>query len=181
MIARIKKSLTSVPTTFAEAVTYLTSIGEKQREINRIKRETKAKVKEINDKANEEISVLSQDRNNFFVALFAFASPRKASLTYEVRTQVTSSGTFGWRWTPPAVELAEGVSDQEVIDRLKARGLTQYVRTVEELNREEMLKGRPVVKGVAYTQRDEFFAKPKMAKADGCAEELVKITETIDA
>lgn len=180
MIKRIKKTLTAIPASVAEAATYLVSIGEKQREINRIKRETKAKVDEVNAAANKEIADLKRDRDNFFVALFGFAAPRKKELTKDRRTVSTSAGSFGWRWTTPSVELAEGRTDQDIIATLKKLGLPQYVRVIEELDRDALLRDRPLVRGVSYTQRDEFFAKPKLAKGEGRAEELVKITEAID-
>lgn len=176
MIKRLKKTLTAIPASVAEAATYIVSIGEKQKEINRIKRDTKKAV----DVAKKTIEGLAKERNQFFVALFGFAQPRKAELTKDVRTQKTFAGTFGWRWTTPYVDLKEGKSDQDIIAALKRDGLTQYIRTTFELDREAMLRDRPKVAGITYSQRDEFFAKPKLGKGDGRAEELVKITEAID-
>ena len=180
MIKRIKKTLTAIPASIQEAATYLLSIGEKQREINKIKRETKKEVELLNSEANKKVDALKKDRDAFFVALFGYAAPRKAELTKETRSQATFAGTFGWRWTTPMVEVAEGKNDQDVIKTLKRIGLTDYIRVVEEVDREALLRDRPNVPGVSYTQRDEFFAKPKMKKEDGKAEELVKITEAID-
>jgi phage host-nuclease inhibitor protein Gam len=176
MIKRLKKTLTAIPASVAEAATYLVSIGEKQREINRVKRETKKACED----AKKKVEDLSRERNAFFTALFAFAQPRKAELTEDKRTQKTFAGTFGWRWTTPYVDLKEGKTDAQIIATLKRDGLTQYIRVVEELDREAMLRDRPEVAGVLYSQRDEFFAKPKLKKEDGRAEELVKITESID-
>ena len=180
MIKRIKKSLTAIPASVAEAAQYLLSIGEKQREINAIKRDTKAKIDTLNKESNEKILGLKKDRDNFFVALFAYAQPRKKSLTSNRRSVPTIAGTFGWRFTPPAVLLQEGKTDQDIIKTLKRMGLSDYVRVVEEVDREALLRDRPTVPGVSYTQIDEFFAKPKMKKGEGRAEELVKITEAID-
>lgn len=180
MIKRIKKTLTAIPASIAEAATYLVSIGNKQREINKLKRETKEEVDRINAEAKKKITELTKDRDAFFTALFAFAAPRKAELTKEARSQKTHAGTFGWRWTTPAVELKEGKTDEQIITTLEKLKLFQYIRVVKELDREAMLRDRPIVPNVSYTQRDEFFAKPKMNKGDGRAEELVKMTEAID-
>ncbi len=177
--ARIKKSLTVIPASIQEATSFLISIGEKQREINRVKRETKAAVDTLKSKADEKVSALTKDRDAFFVALFAFAAPKKAELTQDARSQKTAAGTFGWRWTTPMVDIVEGKTDQDIIATLKRKGLTTYIRVVEELDREAMLRDRPEVSGVSYTQRDEFFAKPKMKKGEGSAEELVK-TDAVD-
>lgn len=179
MIKRLKKALTAIPASIAEAAGYLASIGEKQREINKIKREAKKQIEEINAEAKKKLGVIVKDRDAFFNALFAFAAPRKAELTRETRSQVTSTGTFGWRWTPPAVELADGKTDEDIIRSLEKRELFQYIRVVKELDREALLRDRPLISGVSYTQRDEFFAKPKMKREEGRAEELVR-TEAID-
>jgi phage host-nuclease inhibitor protein Gam len=179
IITRIKKSLTYIPSSLSEAIAYLTSIGSKQREINRVKREAKAKIEAINSDVKKTIEVLTKDRDAFFTSLFTFSSTHKKELTKDTRSQKTDAGTFGWRWTTPYVDIAEGVSDEKIIATLKRKGLTDYIRIIEELDREAMLRDRPEVPGVSYSQRDEFFAKPKLAKEDGRAEELVK-TEAID-
>lgn len=181
MITRIKKSFTLVPASIAEAITFLVSIGSAQRDINRVKREAKAKVEAINAEAKAEVEVLTKTRDTFFNALFAFASARKVDLTKITRSQKTAAGVFGWRWTPPYVEIAGDKSDEQIIKMLKHNGLTQYVRVIEEIDREALLRDRPKLFGVSYMQRDEFFAKPKLAKEEGRAEELTKTeTEAID-
>lgn len=180
MIKRLKKSLSAIPASIMEAATYLVSIGEKQREINKVKREAKKKVERINADMKKKVSVIVKDRDAFFYALFAFAAPRKAELTHVTRSQATYAGTFGWRWTPPAVEIADGKTDEDIIAKLEKNGLACYVRVVKELDREALLRDRPTVSGISYTQRDEFFAKPKMKREEGRAEELVKSTEAID-
>lgn len=179
MITRIKKSLAYVPASLLEATRFLVSIGQKQREINRLKREAKQKVEAINVATKKSVEELTKERDTFFVALFAFASSRKAELTKVTRSQKTDAGTFGWRFTPPYVDIAEGKSDQDIIAVMKKDGLNKYIRVIEEIDRDAMLRDRPEVKGVCYSNRDEFFAKPKLAKEDGRAEELVK-TEAID-
>lgn len=179
MIARIKKTLSYVPASLTEAMTFLTSIGMKQREINRVKREAKQKVEKINNDAKDSVKKLTKERDAFFNSLFSFASSRKEELTKVNRSQKGEAGTFGWRWTTPYVDIREGLSDQDIIENLKKTGQIAYIRIVEELDREAMLRDRPTVSGVSYTQRDEFFAKPKLAQEDGRAEELVK-TEAVD-
>ena len=175
---RIKKTLTAIPASIKEAMGFLASIGDKQREINKIKHETKKKIERLNAEAKQKIEGLTKDRDNFFTALFAFASPRKEELTRVTRSQKTEAGTFGWRWTTPYVELAKGLTDEDVISTLKKNGLTEYIRVIEEVDREAMLRDQPKVSGVSYMQRDEFFAKPRMTKEAGRAEELVRQGET---
>lgn len=183
MATRIKKTLSYVPASLSEAVTFLVSIGKKQIEINKLKREAKAKIESIKEDTDQKVALLTVDRDNFFTALFSFASARKEELTKVTRSQKTSAGTFGWRWTTPYVDIKEGVEDAVIIARLKAKGLTQYIRVIEELDREAMLRDHPEVKDVEYSNRDEFFAKPKLTKEEGSAVELAcvaKNTEAVD-
>lgn len=180
MINRIKKSLTAIPASILEAATYLLSIGETQKEINRIKRDAANKVRAINAEAEAKVLLLKKDRDVSFFALYAFAASKRDELTKKSRSVATASGRFGWRWTPPAVALAEGVSEEEVITLLESAGMGDYVRTMKEIDREALLRNRPDVPGIEYVQREEFFAKPKMTKEDGRAEELVKSTEAVD-
>lgn len=180
MVTRIKKSFTAVPETLTTALWYLRAIGDKQREINRLKREAKKKIEEISEGMKKEVEILTRDRNNSFTAFYAFASLRKKELTKATRSQKTEAGVFGWRWTTPYVELAEGKTDSDIISTLKKKGLTTYIRVTEEIDREALLRDRPTVSGVSYVNRDEFFVKPKLSKEEGRAEELSKVTEAID-
>lgn len=183
MSTRIKKSLTYVPASLSEAVGFLVSIGKKQIEINKARREARAKIDKINKNTQEKVQKLTVDRDNFFNALFSFASANKADLTKVTRSQKTAAGVFGWRWTTPYVDITEGVSDAVIIARLKAQGLPQYIRIVEQLDREAMLRDHPEVEDVAYSNRDEFFAKPTLVKKDGQGVELsceATITEAVD-
>ena len=180
-ITRIKKSFTLVPHSITEAISFLVSIGKAQSAINRAKREAKAKVEAIQAETKLTVEGLTKERDVFFNALFAFASARKIEMTKLTRSQKTSAGVFGWRWTTPYVEIADGKTDEDIIAMLKHNGLKKYVRVIEELDREALLRERPNLFGVSYMQRDEFFAKPKLGKDDGRAEELVRTeTEAID-
>lgn len=178
MVSRLKKAFTNIPATLSEVASFITAIAEKQRAINTKKREAKKKVEAINKELAAEVKVLKNERDTFFNALFAFAQPRKEEFTEFARSIKLETGTFGWRWTPPAVALDEGVTDADVIRLLEKKGLGKYVRIIKELDREAMLRDRPEVKHVSYEQREEFFAKPKLLKVEGTAEELV--TEAID-
>lgn len=176
---RIKKSFTRIPETLREAGRFILEIAERQKRINEAKRDAKKKIDEINKKLAEDVSVLKLSRDTAFNALFAFAQPRKAEFTEELRTVKLPEGSFGWRWTPPAVMVRNGLSDADVIAYLKKNGLHHYVRVVEEVDREALLRVRPNLPVISYEQREEFFARPKLAKGDGSAEELTR-TDAID-
>jgi phage host-nuclease inhibitor protein Gam len=178
---RIKKTLSAIPASVIEAMRFLASIGEKQRAINKVKADLRIDIEKLKITADKKLKELTLDRNNFFTALFAFASSNKQELTLHARSQKGKEGTFGWRWTTPYVEIKEGVSDEDVILALKKKGLTKYIRVIEELDREAMLRDQPNVPNVSYMQRDEFFARPALGKGNGRSEELVKKEKTSEA
>ena len=177
---RIKKAFTAVPTSIASAVAYIASIGDKQREINKINREAKASAEAIYATAKAKVAKLEGERRTFFDALYAFAVSKKDELDTSVRrSHKTLAGVFGWRWTTPAVVIDEGLSDADIIKMLEAEELPQYIRIIKEVDREALLRDRPEVAGISYEQHDEFFVKPKLGKEDGRAVELTK-TEQLD-
>ena len=97
-------------------------------------------------------------RDNQINALFAFAQPRKDELTKNVRSVVLHSGTFGWRMTPPRVELI--AADEDMIPAIKDMGGEEFIRVIEEIDRHALLAQRPVIPGITYVQSDEFFVVP---------------------
>lgn len=138
-----------------------------------MKDDLEAKISALKDEAKKKVSELSKNRDTLTSALFAFAQARKAVLTFHSKTVVVASGLFGWRFTPPAVSTDD--SDDVVIARLKRMGLKQFIRVKEELDREMLLAEKPSIRGVSYTQREEFFVVPN---TDGVKR---TITVAIDA
>lgn len=176
---RLKKSFTAIPQSVAHAAAFLLSIGKEQKKINLAKKRAKEEIDKIKKNLEIELQPYTKERDTFFTALYAFAQRNKEELTAILRSVKTSEGTFGWRWTPPYVEVEEGGDDESIIAYLRSHGLNGYVRVKYEIDREALLRDRPDIPGISYQSREEFFAKPKLiAKTDGNAEELFKEVET---
>lgn len=158
-ITRIKKSQTAVPCSLSEADVLLGQLGTTQDEINNIEKELKEKIVALKAEAEKKLHPLTVARDGKINALFAFADPRKAQLTQEARSVALSSGVFGWRMTTPRVET-EG-SDEEIIALLKQTGNGEFIRILEEVDRQALLVKKPIIKGISYAQDDEFFVVPK--------------------
>lgn len=180
MVTRIKKSFTEIPQTLARVVTFITAIGRHQSDINELKRAEIVKIAAITQETNKKVAAITKKRNRLFTSLFAFAMAHKKALTAQYRTQKTIAGEFGWRWNTPSLQLEESVTDADIIKILKERGMTQYIRTVEELDKKALLKDKPIISGISYRQRDEFYIKPKLSTESGKSKTLSK-TETIDS
>lgn len=159
VVTRIKKTRTSVPRTLSQADALLAKIGQTQDAINEIEKDLQAKVAELKAEVGKKLQPLQVQRISDINALFAFASPRKAELTRVARSVILGNGSFGWRWTTARVEVAG--SDAETIAWLKATGNEDYVRVIEEIDRQSLLADRPVIAGISFVQDDEFFVVPK--------------------
>lgn len=173
MITRLKKIFTAIPESVIQTGAYLLAIGSEQKNINAAKKKAKAAILKIEEDLKAEIAPFIKDRDTFFTALYAFAQGRKGELTTKMRSVKTDEGTFGWRWTPPAVVVVPRFSEQDALLWLHQHNMHSYVTTTYSLNRELLLKERPDIACVTYVSREEFFAKPKLiAKIEGNAEEL---------
>lgn len=158
-VTRIKKTQTIVPNLLAQADLLVGEIGKSQDSINTIQAGLAKKIAALREEAEKSLAPLVSERDSQINALFAFANAKKDSLTEKAKTVNLSSGSFGWRLTPPRVEAAE--SDEEIIARLKRTGNKQYIRIIEELDRQALLVERPKIRGISYLQNDEFFVVPK--------------------
>lgn len=178
VIGRIKKVFTKIPESLGEVVSFIAKLAAYQREINALRREAKQKIEAINLELKQNLIMPTYRRDACFNALFAFAQPRKEALTEDARSVTLENGTFGWRFTPPAVIVTNGMSDTDLVSYFERRDLSEYVRVVKEVNREALLRDKPTLPMVRYLSREEFFAKPKLLRGEGSAEELA--TEAID-
>ena len=172
-ITRIKKTNTIVPDSIAQADELLGKLSSLQDSINEIEARLRREVAELKAKAKKDLEVLEGKRGVAINALFTFAHPRKAELTKKQRTVNLPCGVFGWRMTPPRVELECGIKDAIAV--LKQTGNREFIRIKEEIDREALLEKKPVIEGISYEQNDEFFVVPNQ-KID----KPKTITRTID-
>jgi phage host-nuclease inhibitor protein Gam len=93
----------------------------------------------------------------------------RATLTKDGRVKFHefATGVVKWRLTPWAVSLKNVA---EVLALLKAKGLTQYIRTKEEIDKEALLADRESlgdsIKGVRIGQKEEFSIEPAATKIE---------------
>jgi phage host-nuclease inhibitor protein Gam len=85
-----------------------------------------------------------------------------------------SFGTFGWRWTPPKVELQK-LTEEALIALLKKLKMKRFVRVKESLDKEALLKERPEISGVKYTQREEFFVEVKTNPEEEASQNVIDL------
>lgn len=175
-----KRAVVAVPHSLDEAAKFVARLGQEQREIDRINLALNEKLKDLTAKATAEAKPYQESIAEIVGGLFAFAESRREELTDggQKKTVELPTGIFGWRMTPPAISLREV---KEVLVRLKTMGLTQFVRTKEEVDKEAMLKEPELaksVKGVSITQHEDFLVKPKELTAE-IAVKVSKLKEKV--
>lgn len=87
----------------------------------------------------------------------------------KTKTAHLGSGEVQWHMTPPKVNIRAA---DVVMEELRKRGLTRFIRTVEEINKEAILADRDAVagiKGISISQKEEFIIKPFEAKLEAGA------------
>lgn len=156
---RFKKTQARALTDINEANLVVAEIGHLQSKINEIEAKVKAQILALQTEAKKELDKLLQTQNNAVTTLFAFATKNRAVLTANSKTITCGAGVFGWRNNTPTVTLT--LTEAQVIEFLNTPQYKKYLRIKETLDKEKMLKERPLVAGVRYEQREEFYVKPK--------------------
>lgn len=148
---------------------------------------------------------LIEDRNLLSSELYIFANSHKASFTTSVLSLQKGIGKttrkfskpmrsvnfgparIGWRYAPPRVGLADGVTEKEVVEQLNAAGFTTYTRG-KTLNRKQLLKDRTILMmhphfyGVVFPKPREYYflalkieRDPSLPKGAKTTERLVRV------
>lgn len=139
----------------------LYAIGASNRKVALIEARLAAEVAKLRKEADKEIAPLAEEISKQLIGIEMYANQHRDQLLVDGKKTVNLSfGNFGWRWTPPRVSAGRG-GDAKVLERVKALNLSQYIRTKEELDKEALLRDKPEIAGVKYTQREEFFVDPK--------------------
>ncbi len=163
-MSRAKKSTPIHPIqNIDEANGVLHIVGILVRSTETIERELAEKVATLRQEADAAIKPLQAQTANHVVNIKLFAvKHRQELLAADKKTVTLSSGIFGWRLTPPKVTAGRG-GDEKILDILKSLELTKYIRNIESIDKEALLKEKPQIQGVRYTQTEKFFVEPKTA------------------
>ena len=160
-LIHLKTDAMTVPTTQAEAEVVLAEIGHLQRQAAILEAEMNDRLIELKDRYTKQVQLLNGQIETKFHALHAWAEANRSRLLKEgLKTLKLSTGELNWRLTPHSVHITNAV---KVLDTLKRLGLTHFIRTREEINKEAILAEPAKVEGVAgiaVSQHEEFVAKP---------------------
>lgn len=139
---------------------YLTALGA----------ELDEEIQVIREQYEADIELLTKKNDLLFATIKGYCLANKDSLLPgKTRSFDTMYGVLGFRRSTPSLKLAKGVKWEQVVERLKEQGLVDYVRTVEEPNKEKLLSDRETEAvagklaglGVSVSQEDKFFIELK--------------------
>jgi phage host-nuclease inhibitor protein Gam len=160
----------------ADAVTHRDQVNEAIAEMGTLQRERVRIEAAMNDKLAavkaryEALAKPKGDRiNELGLGVKLWCEANRATLTKDGRVKFHefATGVVKWRLTPWAVSLKNVA---EVLALIKAKGLTQYIRTKEEIDKEALLADRETlgdsIKGVRIGQKEEFSIEPAATKIE---------------
>jgi phage host-nuclease inhibitor protein Gam len=170
-----KQKLIVVPKDTIEANASLYTIGTLDREIKEIEAKLSSEIALLREVASKKTKALAEERKSRLAGLEEFASNNRTTLLLGDKKSVEFSfGTFGWRWTPPKVELQK-LTEEALIALLKKLKMKRFVRVKESLDKEALLKERPEISGVKYTQREEFFVEVKTNPEEEASQNVIDL------
>lgn len=161
---RNRPALTLVIASLPEANETLMRIGMYAREIELAKSELEASVAAMRDMANKEIAPLEAEVEKLSKSLELFANQHRSTLCVGDRKSVVlPGGEFGWRLPPTKVTFSKG-GEEKILKTLAELNLQAYIRQTPSVDKEALLKDRPVIAGVKYSQKENFYVKPETGK-----------------
>lgn len=121
-----------------EVETAIKEIGDLNRELDRLAIEQNDKLAAITEEYAPLMNEVKEKTKPMMDAVQAWCESRRDELTQngKTKTGTFNTGEVQWRQRPPSVGI-RGVDS--VLDSLKMRGFTQFIRIKEEINKEAML------------------------------------------
>ncbi len=160
-----------VPKSREDVIEAIAEIGRRQRERARIEAAMNDKVSKIKEQHEEEARPHGDEIRRLSEGIRVWCEANRGELTSggKVKTINLASGEVRWRVRPPRVVIKVA---EKVIEALKGLGLTQFIRTKEEINKEAILAEPAAVgnvKGISITQGEDFVIVPFETKLEEIA------------
>lgn len=166
-----------VPQNLDEAAEGVRKIGAAQRALDQIRTALNEDVKVLQASAMAEAQPHEHEILALFHGLSAFADANRTTLTQggETKTVDVATGTFGWRTSPPRVEIEDV---KAVVASLKRRKRLDLLRIKDpEVDKKALLKEPDLatqLPGVSIRQDEDFFVKPIEIGVEVTADKLAK-------
>lgn len=150
-----------IPRSSADAEEYISEIGRLQRRRRRLEADMNDQLAAIKQQYETMAQPLGQDIKQLSQGLQIWAEANRHQLTGEkAKFAMLASGKVNWRTRPPRVNLR---GKEHILESCKRLGLTRFIRTTEEINREAMLAEQEIassIEGVTITRGEDFVITP---------------------
>ena len=155
-------SYAQVPQDAQEASAAVAEIGAATRELRHIEADMNEALAKIKEQFEIAAAVPRARIDILTKAVQIWAEANRDALTQhgKVKTHDLPAGQICWRTRPPSVRVT-GVD--AVLDFLRRLGLSRFIRTKEEINREAILNEPEAVSfvpGISISQAEDFVVSP---------------------
>lgn len=161
---RVKaKAPAYVPQDKAACAADITTLGVLQREMARITAEMNDKISEVAQSYQPPLEAHQKRIGELQLGIQTWCEANRSALTLggKVKFHNMITGLIGWRARPASVTLTKV---KDVITALKAAGLSRFIRTQEEVNKEAILGEKDAVKNIKgihiSTGVEDFYIEP---------------------
>ena len=143
-----------------DAADLIRVLGEKRRDILRIEHAMNDKIAEIKQSHEDQATPIKVEVSEIIKAVQGWAEANRDTLTKcgKTKTAKLTTGEINWRSRPPKVTLRGKV---KIIQTLKNLGLNRFIRTIEEVDKEALLKEKKIaagISGITISSAGEDFA-----------------------
>jgi phage host-nuclease inhibitor protein Gam len=151
------------PKNLKEINELIREIGWLKRQIIELGKQKNEEIERIKKEMSEEIQPLQQKLDIASKKVYQYGTRHRKELTKNgKKTIALSSGWFGWRQTPPKVNIS---NTQKALLALKKLGLDRFIRTetVDEIDKEILLKEAEIaesIEGISITSAEDFVIAP---------------------
>ena len=142
---RLKTAAAAAPQTRDAVAADIRTIGDLQRQITRITADMNDAIAAITAQHQPELDRLGGDVKRLQVGVQAWCEAHRAEITNDNKVKFANflTGEVTWRQRPPSVKITKA---EVVIKCLKALGLSRYLRTKEEIDKDAILAAHSAAK-----------------------------------
>ena len=127
----------------------------------------------IREKWQDELTKLGETKDNAFDILQAYAMENREELFSKKKSLETTHGTLGFRTGTPKLKTLKGFTWASVLNLLK-KFLPNYVRTVEEVNKERLLTDREIKVMLGRNDPNNLGYRPLKEQMKKCGIQVVQ-------
>lgn len=170
MATKLKaKAQAYAPQTLNDCAADIKKLGDLQRDHARTTADMNDEIAKITKRYQPQLEAISERIETLRNGVQIYCEANRSSLTNEgkVKTANFVTGEVNWRQRPPSVGIRGA---DAVLETLARMGLTRFIRTKQEPNKEAMLNEPDAVRGIAgitiVTGVEDFVITPFEAQAE---------------